>query len=62
MSTNQFIPDEHEQAQEILEILRDNDFDIDPAIEPDDIVDTIDPDDPVSVNLKRVAEGFEGTL
>lgn len=62
MGGNQFIPDPMAQAEHILELLHENDFTIDPAITPRDIVDTIDPEEPVSVNLKRVAEGFEGTL
>lgn len=62
MSPNQFIPDPEEQAEEILRLLRSNGFDVDPSIEPEDLTASIDPDKPVSVNLKTVAEGFEGTL
>jgi len=61
MSVNQFIPGAEEQAEEILELLQSNGFDI-TGVEPEDLVPNIDEDKPVSVNLETVAEGFEGTL
>lgn len=59
---NDVIPNPEDQAAEILEILREEGFNVDPNIAPEDIVDNIDPDKPVSVNLGTVAEAFEGTL
>lgn len=61
MSGRQFIPEPEEQAEEILELLQANGFDIE-GVEPDDLVPNIDPEKPVSVNLGTVAEAFEGTL
>lgn len=62
-SNNSVVPPPEEQAAEILEILRDREnIDVSPDIAPADIVDNIDPEKPVSVNLRTVAEAFEGTL
>lgn len=61
MSGRQFIPEPEDQAEEILELLRDHGFDVD-GIDPVDIVQTIDSEKPVSVNLRTVADGLKGTL
>ena len=61
MSGRQFIPEPEDQAEEILELLRDHGFDVD-GVEPEDIVPTIDSEKPVSVNLRTVADGLKGTL
>lgn len=59
---NRFIPDPLEQAGEILEMLETNGLDVADSIEPEDIVGNIDPEKPVSVNFRTVADAFKGTL
>lgn len=60
--SREIIPPPEEQAEEILEKLRAADAKIADDIEPSDLTAEIDPDKPVSVNLKRIAKGLEETL
>lgn len=59
---NEYIPPPEEQAEVILETLRAADAKIADDIEAGELTAEIDPDNPVSVNLKRIAKGLEDTL
>lgn len=56
-----FIPPADEQAEEILDELRSN-FDLAEDITAADIEPNVDPEKPVSVNLRRVRESLEDAL
>lgn len=61
MADNQFIPEPEDQAEEILELLQAN-FDLAEGITVEDIEPNVDPEKPVSVNLRAVREALENAL
>lgn len=57
MSSNRFIPDPEEQVDEILDLLEEHGADVPrDLIDRDELIEVIDPDKPVSLNLRPVAE------
>lgn len=57
---NQFISPADEQAEEIVEMLEDNGLAEPGELDVDEIEQGIDPDKPVSVNFKEIADGLNG--
>ena len=57
MSENPLIPDPEEQAEQILADLREN-FDVSDEIEPEHLIELIDPEKHTWQNFRTVAESL----
>lgn len=57
MSSNPLIPDPEEQAEQILADLREN-FDVSDDIEPEHLIELIDPEKHTWQNFRTVAESL----